>query len=142
MQRQKIIIRLLGALITLLGAMHLFLNISILGSPSIIAPDELRNLMHALSRTFGPIAIREDRDLFILCIKITVSALFFTSGIGVITFQEWARKLLFCLLGARILYGITVCIAYHVFHPHLLLILLEGLLLFYYFTRPSVKQQF
>jgi hypothetical protein len=142
MQRQKFNIRLLSALIILFAAMHLFLNLYIMILPFILTSDELQKVMHILSQTFGPIAIREDRNFIILCVKVTASALFLSSGIGVIKFKEWSRKLLFCLLGLRILYGFTICIISNIFHPHLAIILTEGLFLFYYLTRPKVKQQF
>jgi len=142
MQWQKLTIRLLGITIILFAAMHLFLNLYIMILPFILKSDELQKVMHALSHTFGPIAIREDRNLAILCVKVSVSALFISSGIGVIKFKEWSRKLVFCLLGLRIIYGFTICTISNIFHPHLAIILAEGLFLFYYLTRPAVKGEF
>lgn len=142
MQRQKRTIRLLGITIILFAALHLFLNLSIMILPFVLKSDEVQKVMHALSRTFGPIAIREDRNLAIVCVKVAVSALFLSSGIGVIKFKEWSRKLVFCLLGARIIYGFTVCATLKIFHPHVAIILAEGLFLSYYLTRPAVRGEF
>jgi len=142
MQRQKSTIRLLGTAIILFAAMHLFLNLYIMILPFILKSDELQKVMHALSRTFGPIAIREDRNFAILCVKVSASALFISSGIGVIKFKEWSRKLVFCLLGLRIIYGFAICAISNIFHPHLAIILAEGLSLFYYLTRPAVRGEF
>lgn len=142
MQKQKFIIRLVGSVIIILGAMHLFLNLYIMILPFILKSNEVQKVMHALSDTFGPIAIREDRDLAILCVKVLVSSLFITGGIGIIKFKEWSRKLIFCLLGLRIIYGSAVCVLLNIFHPHLALIFAEGLLLFYFLTRPAVRGEF
>jgi len=142
MLRQKFTIRLLGVLIILSGAAHLFLNLSIMILSFIQTHDELQKVMHVLSQTFGPIAIREDMNLVILCVKVAVSALFLSAGIAVVRFKEWSRKLLFCLLGLRFLYGSAVCFSYRIFHPHLAIIFTEGVVLFYYLTRHKVKEQF
>jgi len=142
MPRQKLTIRLLGVFIILSAGAHLVLNLSIMILPFILTYDEIHQLMRALSQTFGPIAIREDMNLVILCVKVTFSALFLSAGIAVVRFKEWSRKLLFCLLGLRILYGSAICVSAHIFHPHLVIIFAEGLFLFYYLTRPKVKEQF
>lgn len=140
--QQKFNIKLLGGIIAIFASLHLFLNLYIMILPLILKSDEVQKLMQTLSGMFGPIAIQQDRNIFILCIKITVSALFLTSGIGVIKLKEWSRKLLFILLGLRILYGFVVCAGHERFHPHLAIIIAVGLFLFYYLTRPRAKDQF
>jgi len=140
--RQARFIRVAGSLIVLFGTAHLFLNIYVAILPLILEPGQLTRLMHALSGALGRIAVQEDRDPVILCIKITASALFITSGIGLISFKEWSRRLLFCLLGLRIIYGAVICVIFRYFYPHLAVIIAVGLFLYYYFTRPRVKEQF
>ena len=142
MRQEKFNIRLLGVLIVIFAAAHLFLNLYIITLPFILKLDELQKLIQILTRMFGPIAIREDMNTAMLFVKVIVSALFLSSGIGVIKFKEWSRKLLFCLLGLRIIYGSLICASYNIFHVHLLVMILTGLFLFYYFTRPKVKEQF
>lgn len=142
MLQQKFNIRLLGVIIIIFASVHLFLNLYIMILPSILKSDEIQKLMQTLSQTFGPIAIQKDRNIAILCIKVTVSALFLSSGIGMIKLKEWSRKLLICLLGLRIIYGLTICAIFNLLHPHLAIITAVGLFLFYYLTRPKVKVQF
>ncbi len=89
----------------------------------------------------GPIAVQEDRNIAILCVKITVSALFLTGGAGLMRFREWSRRLVLVLLALRIMYGTAVCVIKGFFHPHLAIIIAAGLFLFYYFTRPAVKAE-
>jgi hypothetical protein len=142
MQQHRFNIRLLGTIIIISAAAHLFLNLYIIILPFILKPDELQKLMHMLSQMFGPIAIQENRNGIVLSIKVIASTLFLSSGIGVIKFKEWPRKLLFSLLGLRIIYGLTICVIFNIFHPHLAIIILIGLFLFYYLTRPAVREQF
>ena len=78
----------------------------------------------------------------ILCIKVAVSALFLSSGIGIINFKEWSRKLLFCLLSLRIIYALAICLICSLIHLHLGIILAVSLFLFYYLTRPKVTRVF
>jgi uncharacterized protein YjhX (UPF0386 family) len=110
--------------------------------PFILKSGEIQKLMHTLAQTFGPIAIQENRNIAVLSVKVTASTLFLTSGIGLIMFKEWARKLLFCILGLRIIYAFTICVIFNIFHPHFAIILAVGLFLFYYLTHPNVRQQF
>ena len=142
MQQQKFNIRLLGVIIIIFSSMHLFLNLYIMILPFILEPDKLQKLMQMLSQMFGPIAIQENRNIAVLCIKVTTSALFLSSAIGIIKFKEWSRKLLFSLLGLRIIYGLAICAIFNLFHPHLAIIIAVGLFLFYYLTRPKVKALF
>ena len=74
---QKFNIRLLGALIVIFAATHLFLNLCIISLPFILKPDELRELMRGLSQTFGPIAIQENRNGIVLSIKVMASLFLF-----------------------------------------------------------------
>ena len=135
-------IRLLGAIIITAATTHLFLNLYIIILPFILEPDELQKLMQTLSQMFGPIAIQENRHGIVLSIKVMAGALFLSSGIGVIKFKEWSRKLLLSLLGLRVIYGFVICAIFNIFHPHLAIIIAVGLFFFYYFTRPSVCEEF
>ena len=142
MQQQRLNIKLLGFLIAIFAVTHLFLNLYLVILPSILGPNEVRKIVQTLSRMFGPIAIREDMNMAMLSVKIMVSTLFLSSAIGLIRFKEWSRRLLFCLLAARILYGLVICISYSTFLMHAVIIILVGLFLFYYLTRPGIKEQF
>ena len=142
MRQEKFNIRLLGAIIIIFAAMHLLLSLYVIILPFILKPDELQKLIQMLSQKFGPIAIREDMNMGMLFVKVIVSSLFLSSGIGIIKFREWSRKLFFCLLGLRIIYGSVICASHNIFHLHLLIMILTGLFLFYYFTRPNIKEQF
>jgi len=142
MQQQKFYIRLIGILVIIFATIHLFLNLYIISLGFILKSNEIQKLMHTLAQTFGPIAIQENRNIAVLSIKVTASALFLTSGIGLIILKEWARKLLFCILGLRIIYALTICIILNIFHPHFAIILAVGLLLFYYLNLPSIKRVF
>ena len=142
MQQQRLNIKLLGFLIIIFSSIHLFLNLYIMILPFILTSREIQRLMQALSQMFGPIAIQEDRNIIVLSIKITASALFLSSAMGIIDFKEWSRKLLLSLLGLRIIYGLIICAIFNIFHPHLAIIIAVGLFLFYYLTRPKVREQF
>jgi hypothetical protein len=139
---QKLITKALGIAIITFALLHLILNLYISILPCIVKSDELKNVMKTLSDTFGQIAVREDRDPAILCVKISVSALFFCAGIGITELKEWSRKLLFCLLEARIVYGLIICVTLSVLHLHMIAILMESLILFCYFNLPNVRKQF
>lgn len=142
MQQEKLTIKFIGFLIMIFAATHLFLNLYVISLPFILKPDKLQKLIQMLTRAFGPIAIREDMNMAMLFVKVMVSALFLSSGIGIMKFKGWARKLLFLLLIMRIIYGSAICAGYNVFHAHLLIMIVVGLFLFYYFTRPKIKEQF
>jgi hypothetical protein len=139
---RKANIRLLGSLVALFASAHLYLNIYVVISRFIVPGGIMKELMHALSGAFGPIAIQEDMNPLILSVKITASSLFVMSGFGVIGLKEWARKLLFALLGLRIAYGCVICAAYRVLHPHLWLIIAEGAILYYYLGRRDAAERF
>ena len=139
---QKVNIRLLGVIVIIFSAIHLLLNLYIIILPLILKPDELQKLMQMLSQMFGPIAIQQNRNGVVLSIKVITSALFLSSGIGIIKYKEWSRKLLLCLCGLRVIYGLTICVIFSLFHPHFAIILAVGLFLFYYLTRSKVKEQF
>lgn len=132
----------MGFVVIALGAAHLVLNLSIMFLPFAVASEKLQKIMAALCSVFGPIAIREDRHFLILCVKVLVSASFLTGGIGVVRLKEWGRKLLFLLLGLRILYALAVSLGLNIFHLHFVFIIGEGLFFFIYFTRPNVKKHF
>ncbi len=142
MQQQKLNIKLLGIIITILSAVQLFSNLYIMILPLILKPDESQRIIQMLSRMFGPIVVQANMSIVVLSIKAIFSGLFLSSGIGIIKFKEWSRKLLFCLLGIRIIYGLKTCVISKVFHPHFVLILMVSLFLFYFLTRPKVKEQF
>jgi hypothetical protein len=104
--------------------------------------EQSQELIQKLSGIFGPIAIREDMNMAMLFVKVAVSALFLSSAVGMIRFREWSRKLLFCLLGMRIAYGAVICYTYNILHPHLFIMILTGVFLFYYLTRRNIKREF
>jgi len=140
--RRRLNIKILGGVIAIFAAMHLFLNIYIVFAPLMLSPGELEKLMRTLSRLFGPIAIQQDRNGIILAVKLTVSALFLTGGIGITMFKKWARGLVICLLALRALYGTVVCVVLGILHPHLAIIVGAGSFLSYYFTRPGINKLF
>jgi len=142
MQQQKLNVKLLGILIAIFSAFQMFSNLYIIILPHILKPNELEKLLQMLSRMFGPIVIQESMNIATLSIKAIFSALFLSSAIGMIKFKEWSRKLLFCLLGIRIIYGLKTCIISKILHPSFMLILVVSIFLFYYLTRPKVKEQF
>lgn len=142
MDRQNLIIRSLGALVALFGSTHLALNTLVTAGSFLIAHDKMVEAMRYLADIFGPIAIREDMNTPMLLIKITVSALFLASGIGIMRRKEWARRLLFVLLGLRLAAGIVICAVFARLYTHMVIIAIEWMLLTYYFTRPRVKSFF
>lgn len=142
MTRQVFVIRSLGAAIALFGTTHMLLNIFVIGAPFFIERSEMVSMMRTLANIFGPIAIREDMNTVMLCIKVTVSALFLTSGIGIIKYKEWARKLLFLLLSLRLVAGAVICVFFATFYLHMAYIIIEFLLLVYCFTRPQIRTRF
>ncbi len=142
MQRQKFNIRALGVLVIIFSSMHLLLNLCIIALPFILTSGEMQKFMHTLCRMFGPIAIQEDRNIAVLSIKVTASALFLASGIGMVKLKKWSRILLCSILALRIIYAFTVCLILNIFHPHFAIILAVGLFLFYYLSRAGVREQF
>lgn len=142
MQRETYLIKTLGVLLALSGATHLLLNLFALTAPLFIPHVRMADIMHSLANIFGPIAIREDMNVPMLCVKVTVSALFLTGGMGIFNYREWARRLLFFLLGLRLIAGSVICVFFATFYTHMALIAIEFILLTYYFTRPQVRAHF
>ena len=141
MERQKLTLKLLGITVILFTSFHLLLNIYVSVISLFLQPDEVGRVMGRLVQALGPIAVQEDRNPAILAVKVTVSALFLMSGIGIFLRKEIFRKLLFFLLAARICYGVAISIIRYP-HPHLAIIIAVGIILFYYLSRAKVKAQF
>ena len=142
MRKQATTIRLLAAVIVLSALFHLILNLYMAALPFILSCGEMEKTIDTLSRTLGPIAVQADRNPLILCVKVTASALFLTSGLGMLVLRAWSRRLLFLLLGLRIMYGTAICFIHNVLHPHLFVIIAAGLFLFYYLNRYEARRCF
>jgi hypothetical protein len=142
MSRSKIGVKISGAAIIFFAVIHLCLNAHIMAAHFTLDSEKVRNFLTAMAHFLGPIAIPEDMGASMFFIKVLASLLFIVSGLGLMSFKEWARRSVLMFLALRLAYGIFICAHYRALHPHLGLILSELILLTYYLTRPAVKAVF